>query len=195
MLEEKVEELKISSPPTPLLQERGEVLSEWQNFYKGKKIETSLELNIEAYLSNELFESDLDKLNFYKEIESINSLEELEELRQDFEKWQNTLSKSERLLFKILEVRIKASDYKIKSIKKLWVSYEINFVENITIEELKKFLSLDEKVYFIVNSLNKLKCSCQKFRDDEDFLNYLYEMFFGENKKKVKLKLKSNLLL
>jgi hypothetical protein len=28
MLEEKVEELKISSPPTPLLQERGEVLSE-----------------------------------------------------------------------------------------------------------------------------------------------------------------------
>lgn len=184
MLEEKVEELKSSSTnslnPSPL------ALS-WEGEGK-KKVETSLELNIEAYLSNELFESDLDKLNFYKEIESINSLEELNDLRQDFEKWQNTLSKSEENLFKILEVRIKASDYKIKSIKRLWVSYEINFVDDLKVEELKKFLSLDEKVYFIVNSLNKLKCSCQKFRDDEDFLNYLYGMFFGEKKKKIKIK-------
>lgn len=187
MLEEKVEELKSSSPAL-LLEEKGEVLSWWQNFNQIKKVETSLELNIEAYLSNDLFENDLDKLNFYKEIESINSLEELNDLRQDFEKWENALSKSEENLFKILEVRIKASDYKIKSIKRLWVSYEINFVENITIEELKKFLNLDEKVYFIVNSLNKLKSSCQKFKDDEDFLNYLHTIFFGEKKKKIKLK-------
>lgn len=188
MLEEKVEELKMSSPLTPLLEERGTPSPSGEGLGMRIKIETSLELNIEAYLSNDLFENDLDKLNFYKEIESINSLEELNDLRQDFEKWENTLSKSEENLFKILEVRIKASDYKIKSIKRLWVSYEINFVENITIEELKKFLSLDEKVYFIVNSLNKLKCSCQKFRDDEEFLNYLHTIFFGEKKKKIKLK-------
>lgn len=184
MLEEKVEELKLSPPahsslPPQLRGTQGE----------SKKIDTSIELNIEAFLNSELFENDLDKLNFYKEIESINSLEELEDLKKDFESGQNVFSKSEENLFKIMEVRIKASDYKIKSIKRVWVSYEINFVEDLKIEELKKFLSLDEKVYFIVNSLNKLKCSCQKFWSDEEFLNYLHEIFFKEKeKRKIKLR-------
>jgi transcription-repair coupling factor (superfamily II helicase) len=73
MLEEKVEELKMKD----INLENVEII---------RKIDTSIELNIEAYLSNSLFENDLDKINFYKEIESIHSLDELKELREEFEK-------------------------------------------------------------------------------------------------------------
>jgi transcription-repair coupling factor (superfamily II helicase) len=109
MLEEKVEELKLKNIENDL--DNNKILEK-------KKVDTSIELNIEAYLNSSLFESDLDKLNFYKEIESINTLEELNELKSEFEAGENTLSKSEENLFKILKIRIKASEYKIKSIKR-----------------------------------------------------------------------------
>jgi transcription-repair coupling factor (superfamily II helicase) len=76
MLEEKVEELKLKSFESEVE----------ENENKVKRIDTSIELNIEAYLDSSLFESDLDKLNFYKEIESIKNYEELNELKNEFEK-------------------------------------------------------------------------------------------------------------
>jgi transcription-repair coupling factor (superfamily II helicase) len=54
---------------------------------ENKKIETSIDLNIPAYLQDDFFDSDLDKLNFYREIESISSGEELEHLIQDFKEF------------------------------------------------------------------------------------------------------------
>jgi transcription-repair coupling factor (superfamily II helicase) len=45
-----------------------------------RRINTTIDLNIEAYLPNDFFTSELDKLNFYREIESIKDLEDLENL-------------------------------------------------------------------------------------------------------------------
>jgi transcription-repair coupling factor (superfamily II helicase) len=74
MLEEKVEELKLKE----------ELDNDEKIEIKRRKFDTSIELNIEAYLQSSLFENELDKINFYKEIESINSLEEIKELKEDF---------------------------------------------------------------------------------------------------------------
>jgi transcription-repair coupling factor (superfamily II helicase) len=74
MLEEKVEELKVKENLEP--DENTEI--------KRRKFDTSIELNVEAYLQSSLFENELDKINFYKEIESINSLEEIKELKEEF---------------------------------------------------------------------------------------------------------------
>jgi transcription-repair coupling factor (superfamily II helicase) len=163
LLEDKIEELKLK----------------W-NFEKEEvkksKIETSIDLNISAYLWDDFFESELDKLNFYREIESISDIEELENLISDFKELSWELREENNNLFKVLEVKIIASNYKIKSIKRTWVSYEISFIENLKIEELKAFLDLDKEVKFIVNWLTSLKCPCNKFLDDLDFLNYLYKI-------------------
>ncbi|MGE4443767.1 MAG: DEAD/DEAH box helicase [Candidatus Altimarinota bacterium] len=175
LLEDKIEDLKAQISPSEESKE------------ENKKIETSIDLNIPAYLQDDFFDSDLDKLNFYREIESISSGEELEHLIQDFKEFSGELSKENKNLFQLLEVKIIASNYKIKSIRRTGVSYEISFQENISIEELKNFLDMDREVKFIVNGLTSLKCPCNKFRDDEEFLQYLYKIMI-ENKQIPKRK-------
>ncbi|MDR2640268.1 MAG: hypothetical protein LBC61_02855 [Candidatus Peribacteria bacterium] len=77
MLEDKMEKLKISIPhpsPLPIGEEEGGL----------RKINTIIDLNVEAYIPNDFFTSELDKLNFYREIESIRNLEDLENLVEGF---------------------------------------------------------------------------------------------------------------
>ncbi len=172
LLEDKIEELKLSQN-----------MESEEN--QTKKIDASIDLNIPAYLWDDFFSSELDKLNFYREIESIESLEELENLVSDFKDFSGEISEENKNLFKLLEVKIVASNFKIKTIKRTGVSYEILFLETITLDELKQFLHLDTEVKFIVHTLTHLKCSCSQFKSDLHFLNYLYEIMI-ENKSKEK---------
>jgi hypothetical protein len=61
---------------------------------------------------------------------------------------------------------------------------------------LKKFLDADTEVKFIVHSLQSLKSSCIKFRGDEDFLLYLYNMMRKkkENPERKVIKIKKSSL-
>jgi len=72
MLEDKIEELKISRQ---IIREDEVSL---------KRIDTIIDLNIEAYISDNYFTSELDKLNFYREIESIRDIKDLDNLISDF---------------------------------------------------------------------------------------------------------------
>ncbi len=171
LLEDKVEELKYSQE-----------IDTSHNEEIRKKLDTTIDLNISAYLEDDFFDSDLDKLNFYREIESISSLEELDELIEDFKEFSWELKEENKNLFRLLEVKIIAGEYKIQSIKRSGVSYEIIFRKDISLEDLRKFLDADTEVKFIVHSLQSLKSSCIKFRGDEDFLLYLYNMMRKKKK-------------
>jgi transcription-repair coupling factor (superfamily II helicase) len=72
MLEDKIEELKINR----------QIISEDEASLK--RIDTIIDLNIEAYISDNYFTSELDKLNFYREIESIRDIKDLDNLISDF---------------------------------------------------------------------------------------------------------------
>jgi len=174
LLEDKIEELKSQTSISSSLS----LEKKWNT----KKISTTIDLNISAYLWDDFFENELDKINFYREIESIWDLEELENLIYDFSQFNWELKEENKNLFKLLEVKIVASNYKIKQIKRSWVSYEIVFVPDLKIEELKTFLDLDKEVKFIVNWLTSLKCPCSKFSSDLDFLNYLYKIMIEDKK-------------
>ncbi len=170
LLEDKIEELKSSQDV------------EYRENSQAKRLETTIDLNISAYLWDDFFASELDKLNFYREIESIRERDELENLITDFQEFCGELREEHKNLFQLLEVKIMASVYKIKSIKRSWVSYEIVFHSSLSIEELKSFLVLDTQVKFIVSGLTKLTCSCQKFRSDLEFLQYLYKIMRKKGK-------------
>jgi len=82
MVEEKIEELKKVTHPNkntshlnflPLSGERGYI-----------QINTKIDLNIEAYLEDSFFGSELDKINFYREIESLKDIKELDNIILDF---------------------------------------------------------------------------------------------------------------
>lgn len=153
-----------------------------------KIIDTLVDLNIECFVNDNYFNSETDKINFYKEIESIESENDLDLLVEDFKNINWILTKQEKNLFDIIRLRIKANKYKITSIKKVWINYQIDFDETITVDELKSFLELDKEVLFAVVNINKIRTSIKNFENDEKLLQYILNLF--ENKiynKKIKL--------
>lgn len=173
MLEEKIQELKSAKD-----------LQDWVKNENIKKIDTTIDLNIWAYLDDVFFDSELDKINFYREIESINDENELNDLIDDFIEINWELSQENKNLFDILKLRIISSKYKIKSIKRSWVSFEINFSSDLNVDELRKFLDLDYDSIFILNDLTKIKTPARNFKNDKEFLDYLLKIM---EKKKIKI--------
>lgn len=187
MLEDKIEQLK---EDTNISQE---------TLPNTLKLPT-IDLNIDVYFSDEYFDSELDKLNFFREIEYITSMEELQDMKQNFIASHSNITSLQNNLFTLLEVRILAEPYQIRSIKRNWVSYEIIFDANTHLEQLKNFLDLDTKVIFYVESLQKIKTSCKNFWWDNLFLDYLQTILLSKNnpsyqienvKKSSKIKLKN----
>jgi transcription-repair coupling factor (superfamily II helicase) len=157
---------------------------------KQEKIETKIDLNIDLDISDDYFSGELDKLNFYRELENINSIKNLEEIKKDFIEQNWKLDSWIKNLFIILETKIKASEYKITSIKKVGINYQLDFQRNINLEELKWFLELDKEVKFTVVNLHRLRTSTKNFDNEQKFLEYLHNLFFKKINKKIKLKRK-----
>jgi hypothetical protein len=96
--------------------------------------------------------------------------------------------------FDLLEIKLKAPEYKIISIRKLWINYQIEFTQDITLDELKSFLKLDYEVKFEVNKLYRIRASVKKFKNEYAFLTYIKWIFSWKKtieKKKIKLKKKA----
>jgi transcription-repair coupling factor (superfamily II helicase) len=102
MLEEKVEELKKNTPSQPISKEEKQ---------EEKIIPAIIDLNIGAYIPDDFFSSNLDKINFYREIEVVNSLEDLQEIIKDFKELNNNFPQETNNLFLLLKLRLKAGKY------------------------------------------------------------------------------------
>jgi len=211
MLEEKVEEMKKTkkitnskNQPSPLAPlpwgEKGITSEE-------KIIPAIIDLNIWAFILDDFFASSLDKINFYREIETLNSLEDLNDIIKDFKELNNDFPQETNNLFLLLKLRLKAGKYNISLIKKVGINYQIEFWKSLSPESslpdvekgatkknkekeikiLKKFLDLDKKVNFTVLDIKTLRSPVKKYSWDLAFLNYLDEILSG---RKVKIRKK-----
>jgi len=63
-------------------------------------------LSIDAFIDDNLFSSELDKINFYREIENIRTLEGLEIVKKDFFSFNENLSESVKNFFDLLYLKI-----------------------------------------------------------------------------------------
>ena len=191
MLENKIEELKNNLPWSWFENKSIINKTNWiinQNT-KSKLIKCTIDLNIWAYIDDIFFSSELDKINFYREIESLHNIDDLENIISDFKKINENTPQNTINFFNLLKLKIKASKYKIISIKKVWINYQIDFDKNIELEELKSFLKLDKEIKFNVVNINRLRSSNKNFENEKKFIQYLLQLF--ENKifnKKIKLK-------
>jgi transcription-repair coupling factor (superfamily II helicase) len=55
-------------------------IEELQSGKKESKVDTTIDLPISAYIPDEAFSSDIEKIHFYRELESVRSEEELAEV-------------------------------------------------------------------------------------------------------------------
>jgi len=180
MLENKIEELKQNQ----------------ENTTNQKKInlikKCSIDLHIWAYIDSKYFSSELDKINFYREIETLSEINDLENIINDFKQINKNLPITTNNFFNLLKLKLKASKYKIISIKKVWINYQIEFDKNIEVKQLKSFLELDKEVKFNVVNLTKIRSANKNFENDEKFVQYLLQLFDTSfANKKIRLKKKS----
>ena len=180
MIEEKIEELKSNKE-----KERGISIK------MPPDIQTKIDLNIDIWIPEEYFSWELDKINYYREIETIESLEEINKIIEDFREtfWKDIPQKTKNL-FNILKLKIYTQSYYIKNIKKVWLYYHIEFYENISLDNLKNFLSIDKEVIFTVINISKLKANWARFKNDERFMDYMINLFEDKFIQKSKLKIK-----
>ena len=159
MLEEKIEELKTNTDETS----------------KAPSIQTQIDLMISASIPNSYFLSETDKLNFYREIELIESREDLEYLKNSFleNNTQDDIPLETQNLFLLLETQILAKKYKITHIKRVWINYQLDFDTSTTLEELKAFLKRDTNVIFSVVDITRLRTPTKGFENDIKFIEYL----------------------
>ncbi len=178
MLEEKVEELK------NIVDNNKKTKKEEKT-----KIITNIDLNIEAYINNDFFTTELDKLNFYREIESIDTLVDLKTIITDFKEINKIKDEATNNFFDLLKLRIKSSKYKIINIKKVWINYQLDFEKNTSLEDLKAFLDLDKELKFSVVSITKVRTSIKNFANEKKFIQYMLQLFEKKLiKKKIRLK-------
>lgn len=177
MLEEKIEELKQEQEHTSSYKKKVE------------KIKCTIDLMMTAGIPDSYFLNETDKLNFYREIEMIESIEDLNYLKNSFfENNFEDIPQEAHNLFLLLETQILARSYKIQNIKKIGINYQIDFHTSTSLEELKWFLSLDKEVKFAVVDITRIRTATKGFENDRFFIEYLLRLIQGNVwNKKLKL--------
>lgn len=152
LLENKIEELKTGIKQTG--------------------INCSIELGISYYISDDFFPSEADKLHFFRNIESIETLEDLDFTLETFKEGNDNIPVELENLFMILKTRIILTNYWVNSLKKVGQSYIFEFDKNTWVEKIRKFLDRFDKTWdFVLVTVHKIKVETRVFRSDLDFIS------------------------
>jgi transcription-repair coupling factor (superfamily II helicase) len=137
---------------------------------------------ISAWVPDEYFLSETDKLNFYREIEMITDRDDLEYLKNSFfeNSTNSEIPEQTEHLFELLECQIYCKEYMIENIRRIWVNYQLSFDKRADIETLKGFLKLDNEVKFSVIDAHKIRTPIKGFANDGIFIKYVLRLFSGK---------------
>ena len=135
---------------------------------KKKRILTKIELDISYILPEEYFLSEADKLNFFREIESLETLEELDEMEREM---QNPAFAN---LFLIIRSRLILSDYGVVKLSRIGLNYVFDLEERTTVADAKRFLDrFDRGNNMILLSVKKIRIETRHWKSIEKFLESL----------------------
>lgn len=153
LLEEKIEELR-----------SGKTL---------EKTDCKIELDISYFINDNFFDSELDKIRFFRNIESIDTLEDLEYTHKTFEEANEILPESFENLFLLLRARIIFRKFGVISLGKIGSSYVFELNPTVEVPMVRKFLELDTTGDFTLVSVHKIKVLVKNFKSDKNFLETL----------------------
>lgn len=156
-----------------LLENKIEELKTWT---VSKNINCQIELNISYYIEDSFFNSESDKMHFFRNIESIETIEDLDYTYKTFIESIDRIPEELNNLFLILKIRITLSKYDCQSLKKIWQSYVFDFDKNLRIEKIKNFLDIfDKNDNFVLITPHRIKVETINYKNDLDFLKKLFE--------------------
>lgn len=137
------------------------------------KNDCKIELDISYFIDSDFFDSELDKIRFFRNIESVETLEDLDYTHRTFEEANEMLPESFENLFLLLRARVIFRKFGVVSLKKIGSSYVFELDPATEVPMVRKFLELDATGDFVLVSVHKIKVNVKVFRGDKDFLERL----------------------
>ena len=149
-------------------------MEELQTGRKSWAPEVSIELDIGFVIPNSFFANDVDKIQFYRNLEWIEELEELSGVKKSFLAIHGESEDIEKL-FLILEARFLFSPYKIRTVKKVLKDYVFDFVGAVP-QDIRNFLGIDPEENITVQSIKRVRVAKNLFTSDFDFLKKIVSL-------------------
>jgi transcription-repair coupling factor (superfamily II helicase) len=102
-----------------------------------------IELDIQFVLPDTLFNGDIDKIHFYRSLEGMDSLEDLDSMEISLMQTHGD-NADVKNLFMLLRARILLSKYGVTHLKKVLKDYVFDF-RNATSQDIRNFLDIDRE--------------------------------------------------
>lgn len=153
MLEEKIEALK---------------------YGKKQKQECKIDLEVSYAIAPEEFDSEIDKLSFFRDIESIETLSDLDMVESTFR--ERSISLGMENLFLLVRARIILEQYCVIRVSRVGQNYHFDFQEGTKPDVLRTFLDrFDTEHQMIIVSLTKIKIETKYFSGAKVFLESMIQ--------------------
>lgn len=159
-----------------LLEEKINVLKSWEA-QEAILPKLTIDIPLDTYIPEEYFLTESDKLQFYREVESIESIEDIEILEQSM-LWEDDENPHTTLknLFMLSRVKILGRKYMLAQIKKIGQNYSLDFHSWVQLETIKALLALDSEMYLQVVNIEKLRAPVKHFTSDRLFIQYILDI-------------------
>lgn len=110
-------------------------------------MDTTIDLPISAFIPDEAFSSDIEKIHFYRELESVRSEEELVEIIEPLKTRIDVTQTSVYNLFLIIRARLILSKMRIRHVRMQLGKYTLEWggEGKETLEWMKKIIAKDTK--------------------------------------------------
>ncbi|GAB0174125.1 MAG: hypothetical protein HHAS10_00040 [Candidatus Altimarinota bacterium] len=143
---------------------------------KNNQEKTKIELDLSYVLPTDFFDSDIDKLSFFREIEAIESLEDLDRVEETFLMNDGAQSPLENL-FLMIRTSLILSQYHVAKVSKVGQNYHFDFHQGTPPQALRAFLErFDAKHDMILLSVTKIKTEVKNWKDSRDFLKQISQI-------------------
>ena len=136
---------------------------------KKEQIACKIDLDLSYVVDDDEFDSKMDKLSFFRDIESIETLEDLDITESTFS--SGHMKESMSNLFLMMRISILLKQYNVIRLSKLGNNYHFDFMEGTTPTILRSFLErFDKKHEMIIGSITKIKVETKLWKDPREFL-------------------------
>lgn len=149
-------------------------IEELQSGKKESKVDTTIDLPISAYIPDEAFSSDIEKIHFYRELESVRTEEELGEIIEPLKTRIDVKQTSVDHLFLLIRARLRLSSLGVRRVFMQLGKYTLEWGSEWkeTLEAMKQIIKADTKKCAEVLSGKKIAFSRKAFLNHGEFLRY-----------------------
>lgn len=137
---------------------------------KKRAPDTKIDLDFSYGIPDAFFDSEIDKLHFFRSLESVRDEKELDYSRDGFLEGRDTLPEGVENFFLLVRARIRLAKLKVATLRKMGNSYVFEFAAGTEVADLRKFLEIDKDGTFVFTGNGKIRVETGEYSGDLDFL-------------------------